>query len=109
MSKSSTAERNHRINLTISLLKQLPSSRQVVIELIKRYGISSRQAYRYVQEAQDTNSLLPVPEQKIVFTVKLPWSLVQRLREFANAAGHSLSDLTSQALERFLRRADKLG
>ena len=109
MSKSSTAERNKRINLTISLLKQFSSSHQVVSELIKRYGVSRRQAYRYVEEAQGTNSLLPVPEQKMVFTVKLPWSLVQRLRAFANATGHSLSDLTSQAIERFLRRAEKHG
>lgn len=109
MSRSSAAERNQRVNLTISLLKQLPSSSRVVIELVNRYGLSRRQAHRYVQEAQETDTLLPVPEPKIVFTVKLPGSLVQRIRALANATGDSLSELTSDALERFLRRREKHG
>lgn len=104
MNRSSAQQRNERINLVISLLKQYPSSTQVISELQTRFGISQRQAYRYVQEAEKATRLLAIPEPKIVFTVKLPISLVQRLREFAKSKRQSISDVTARALERILNR-----
>jgi transposase len=104
MNRSSAQQRNERINLAISLLKQYPSSTQVISELQKRFGISQRQAYRYVQEAEKATGLLAIPEPKIVFTVKLPISLVQRLREFARSKRQTISDITAHALERILNR-----
>ena len=104
MTRSSAQQRNERINLAISLLKQYRSSAQVISELQTRFGISQRQAYRYVQEAEKATGLLAIPESKIVFTVKLPISLVQRLREFARSKRQSISDITARALERILNR-----
>ncbi len=109
MSKSSTAERNHRINWAITLLgKQFPSA-QVIAELQERFGVSERQAYRYLQEAEQAKALLLIPEQKVVFTVKLPKSLAQRMREYARATGQSVSDIVTRALERILSHGERHG
>lgn len=103
MSKSSAAERNHRINYARSLFGKHRSSAQVIAELQEHFGISQRQAYRYVREAEQAKAMLPIPEQKVVFTVKVPQSLAQRLREYARATGQSISDIATRALERILR------
>ncbi|HEX2520605.1 MAG TPA: ribbon-helix-helix protein, CopG family [Terriglobia bacterium] len=49
---------------------------------------------------------MPVPERKGVFTVKLPLSLISRLRQLARSTGASLSALVTQALEAFLKRRE---
>jgi hypothetical protein len=47
---------------------------------------------------------VPVPERKVVFTVKVPESLVSFIRYVANATGESLSAIVTQALKAFLKR-----
>ena len=109
MTRSTDSVRTERINMARMLLNQCSSSVQVIFELMNKYGVSKRQAYRYVQEAQKTEQELPVPEQKIVFTVKLPVSLILRVRERAQASGQSISNLTTDALERFLSSGEEHG
>ena len=47
---------------------------------------------------------MPVPEEKVAFTVKLPKSLVALVRLFSTSSGDSLSNIVTQALRAFLRR-----
>jgi predicted DNA-binding transcriptional regulator YafY len=109
MTRSSVSERNIRINTAIKLLSQNLEQGQIVVELMNRYKVSKRQAYRYLQAAQGATHPLPLSESKIVFTVKLPKSVVQRIREFALSSGQSLSDITTDALENFLSKGEKSG
>jgi predicted HicB family RNase H-like nuclease len=66
--------------------------------LIVRYGLSRRQAYRYLQEAQQSASPLPIPEPKAVFTVKLPHSLIPQVRQQARQQRCSISQWVERAL-----------
>jgi hypothetical protein len=109
MTRSTEPVRTERINMARMLLNQYSSSVQVISVLMTQYGVSRRQAYRYVQEAQKTEQELPLPEQKIVFTVKLPKGLIQRVRERAQSTGQSISNLTTLALERFLSSGEDHG
>jgi hypothetical protein len=109
MPRSTNSVRTERINMARTLLNQYSSSVEVISELVKQYGVSQRHAYRYVQEAQKSDQTLQIPEQKIVFTVKLPPSLIQQVRDRAKTSGQSISDLTSIALERFLYDGDNHG
>lgn len=86
------------------LLKKLSTRAEAIVTLAKRHRISRRQAHRYVVEAAKRKVALPIPERKIVFTVKLPGSLAQHLRRLAKATGESLSDMVTRALEVFLKR-----
>ncbi len=67
-------------------------------------SISPRQAYRYLEQAQRLREPLPLSEAKLAFTVKLPHSLVQRVRTFAAAKGLSISEVVSRALLALLPR-----
>ena len=104
MSRSPHAEVTERINAARILLKKGSGVEEVVTEIVTQFGVSRRQAYRYVVKAQKKKRKTPVPEHKIVFTVKLPESLVSLVRHVADSTGESLSSLVSQALKAFLRR-----
>jgi len=101
--RSTIPEKTQRINVAVALLKDMPRA-EAVSELSRRFDLSLRQSYRYVHLAEQAGDVLPVPEEKTVFTVKLPVSVPDRLRALANTSGRSLSDLTSQALSAFLDR-----
>ena len=91
MAKSSNSERAQRINAALSLIMKEKSAAKAAETLTAQYGISKRQAYRYIHNAEEVGEKVPVPDQKIPFTVKLSQNIV-------------LSDLIA---ERFGRPAAK--
>jgi hypothetical protein len=106
MKRSASPEWTKRINTTIALLKEKPATAQVALALMQCYGVSRRQAYRYIGKAKRESSELPIPDVKVVFTVKLPEGLVLRLRAYAKPRGDSLSLLVTRSLEEFLDKAE---
>jgi predicted DNA-binding transcriptional regulator YafY len=92
-----------RVNRALALLRRFPVP-AVLRALVQRYQVSLRQARRYVEAAQHHPRGVPVPEQTVVFTVKLPVGLVRRVRARARLTGSSLSALVTRALEDWLER-----
>ena len=109
MPKSSEAEQARRVNATIQLLEHRTSAAQVLAQLMARYGLSRRQAYRYVRQARQAGSPLAVPEKKSVFTVKLPGSLIARVRRQARRERGSISTWVEQALRVALEQSQSHG
>jgi|SRR5713101_4552941 predicted DNA-binding transcriptional regulator YafY len=103
MARASEAQKAERLNLAWELLRHSEAS-AVAEELVRRCDISKRQAYRYLQLAQELKEPLPIGEVKIPFTVKLSRSLVQRLHHYATATGLTLSEIVSRALMTVLPR-----
>ncbi|MBC8393600.1 MAG: hypothetical protein H8E17_13675 [Deltaproteobacteria bacterium] len=101
--KSTQAERAQRINTALSLIKKHTTVSKAADVMTEKYDISKRQAYRYIHEAGKIGTKLPIPVQKIAFTVKLSQSLIQALREYAKRSGKSLSQIVTQSLEGFLQ------
>ena len=104
MNRSSDTDLAERINAALSLIREGVGTDEAVAEMMDRFAVSKRQAYRYLEEAQRVKRTMPVPERKVVFTVKLPESLVSFLRRVAGSTGESLSALVAQALKTFLKR-----
>jgi len=102
MARSSSTERARRINAALALLRQHRSVAKAAAAVASRYGISRRQAYRYVHEAEVIGREVSIPDRKIAFTVKLSQNLVEALRQCAKSTGRSLSDMVTEALEAFL-------
>jgi predicted DNA-binding transcriptional regulator YafY len=101
--KSTQAERAQRINIALSLLKKQGSASKAANIMAEQCGVSKRQSYRYIQEALKIGEEVPIPDQKIAFTVKLSQSLIFVLREYAKKSGRSLSEIVTQSLEVFLQ------
>jgi hypothetical protein len=102
VAKSSAAEHVRRVNATIRLLEQEVSAPRILAELVARYDLSRRQAYRYLYQAQQAGSTLAVPEGKAVFTVKVPSSLIVQVRRRAKQQRVSIGAWVAQALRKGL-------
>lgn len=94
-----------RINAATELLAADVDATEAARQLARRYRLSERQAWRYVEQARD-QGVVEVPKPKVVFTVKLPTDLVGRVRRHAKQSEQTLSALVAQALREFL---DRLG
>jgi predicted DNA-binding transcriptional regulator YafY len=103
MPRASDTQKAERLNLARDLLchKQIP---EAASELAQTYSISHRQAYRYLERAQQLKGPVPVGDPKIAFTVKLSRNLVGRLRAYASSTGLTLSDIVSRAVVKLLNR-----
>jgi len=107
MARASQAQRISRLNSAFDWLQQGLSPPEVTARLTTEAGISHRQAYRYVEEAQGLQAPLPAADAKIVFTVKLSPALVDRLHQYGKSTGQTLSQIVSQALWALFRRGGR--
>lgn len=102
MKRATQAQHTRRLNTAVGLLADQAAPGCAAMKLATRCGLSLRQAYRYVRRAQGCPQLLPVPEAKRVFTVKLPQSLIRKVRQQARRRDQPISQWVGQALGRFL-------
>jgi predicted DNA-binding transcriptional regulator YafY len=104
MGRASDAQKTERLNRARALLRDFDQIPDAVEQLAQECAISPRQAYRYVQQAQRLKEPLAVTEPKLAFTVKLPLSLIQRVRLYASVKDLSISEVVSRALLALLPR-----
>jgi hypothetical protein len=97
-----------RVNAAADLLAGGASAVDAAGVLATRFGVSTRQARRYVEQAASTGRRA-VPQPSVVFTVKLPPALVTRVRRRAARFGVTISALMAQALTEFLSPEDRRG
>lgn len=101
--------RVERVNMAIRLLRQRRSPEAILSALVKGWGISRRQAYRYLLEGRSNLQPRVVPEPKGVFTVNLPRRLIQKVRAHCRQQSRPMSQVVAQALERWLAEASPHG
>ena len=104
MPRASEIQKTERLNRARDLLLHVDQLSDAVEQLARDCSISPRQAYRYLEQAQRLKEPIPPGEGKLAFTVKLPHSLIQRVRTYASAKGLSISEVVSRALLALLPR-----
>ena len=104
MPRASEIRKAERLNRARDLLLHVDQLSDAVEQLSQDCSISPRQAYRYLEQAQRLKQPLPPSEAKLAFTVKLPHSLVWRVRTFAAAKRLSISEVVTRALLALLPR-----
>ncbi|MGB6165387.1 MAG: hypothetical protein WBF75_22995 [Pseudonocardiaceae bacterium] len=72
-----------RINAAVQLVEAGVPVVEASGVLAGRFGVSQRQARRYVERAV-AGGRVPVPEASVVFTVKVPAVLAERVRAHAH-------------------------
>ncbi|WP_223233128.1 ribbon-helix-helix domain-containing protein [Chitinophaga sp. CF418] len=106
MERSQNSELVKRINQAFSLLQKNKPQPHIVELLMKKYGVSQIQAYRYIQLAREINEKMAIPESSVVFTVKLPPTLIRRIKKLSESKGLSISRVVHTALEEFLAKKE---
>ncbi len=104
MARASEAQKAERLNRARTLLRKRARLPEAAERLARGWAISKRQAYRYLEQAQQLKQPVPVGDAKVSFTVKLPRRLVERLRTYAASTGLTLSEIVSRALLAVLHR-----
>jgi hypothetical protein len=83
MIRSTRAQKAERLKAARRLLADKPDMAEAAVALSRRFGLSRRQAYRYLALARgDAPTRLPV-ENSVTITLKMPASLARSLRERA--------------------------
>jgi predicted DNA-binding transcriptional regulator YafY len=104
MPRASDIQKAERLNRARTLLRQVEQLSVAAERLARDCSISPRQAYRYLEQAQRLKAPVPPGEPKLAFTVKLPRSLIQRVRAYASKKPLSISEVVSRALLSLLPR-----
>ena len=96
-------EQAERVNAAVDLLEAGVPAAEAARVLAGRFGVSARQARRYADQARAAGRA-QVPEESVVFTVKLPAALAGRVRAHARESGTTISAVVTRALTEFLAR-----
>jgi hypothetical protein len=109
MPRSSITERAERLNAAFDLIARGLSLNEAAEALVEQFGLSRRQAYRYLQGAQRIKRPVAVPEPIIPITIKIPVDIAATLRAHAQASGRSIGDIVARAVSSYLARARRHG
>lgn len=109
MSRSSSVEKAQRLNVAFDLLSQGWPSAQAAAMLADEFGMSARQASRYVLLAQSIERPVPVAAPSVAITVKMPEDVAAKLRAHAQATGSTIGDVVSRAVLALLGREHRRG
>jgi hypothetical protein len=104
MPRANESLKAERLNRAFDLLRHPDQRSHAVEQLAQDCSMSPRQAYRYLEQARRLKRPVSPSEIKLAFTVKLPRSLMGRVRTFAATNGLSISEVVSRALLALLPR-----
>lgn len=102
MARSTDAQKAERLNAAHSLLARGTGMTDAVVSLSRRFGLSRRQAYRYLQEAQLIGHAVPVVAASVPITLKMPPNVVRDVRAYSAISGLTLSEIVTRAITAFL-------
>jgi hypothetical protein len=90
-----------RVNRAAVVVRKL-SPADAVRALQAEFGLSERQARRYVNAGLERPDGVLVPERTTVFTVRLAPSLIAGLRRHARSRGQTVSATVAEAVSLYL-------
>jgi predicted DNA-binding transcriptional regulator YafY len=102
MVRSTDAQKAERLNAAHSLLAHGTGMAEAAVSLSRQFGLSRRQAYRYLQEAQEIGHPVPLVAPSVPITLKMPANVVRDVRAYSVISGLTLSDIVRRAITAFL-------
>ena len=102
MPRSTKADKARQLNVAHRLLRRKVALPDAAQRLARQFGLSLRQAYRYLEEAAELKEPVEVTEATVPITLKLPPTTVRVLRAYARHSGLTIGVIVSRALDAFL-------
>ena len=102
MSRSTKADKAKQLNAAHRLVQRGVVLADAALTLSRKFDLSGRQAYRYLEAAAQLDGPVVVTEATVPITLKLPPDTVRRLRVQAARRGITMGVLVTQALDAFL-------
>ena len=102
MIRSTRVQKAERLRAARRLLADEIGMAEAAVALSRTFGLSRRQAYRYLELARAGRPAAPVAENSITITLKMPESLAGDLRAHASKDGLTTSEVIRRAVAAFL-------
>jgi len=102
MPRSTKADKARHLNAAYRLLERHVALPEAAQRLARQFGLSLRQAYRYLEEAAELNEPVEVIEATVPVTLKLPPTTVRVLRAYARSSGLTIGVIVTRAVDAFL-------
>ncbi len=102
MTRSTRAEKAHKLNAARGLLTRHIPLPEAMRHLSRSFDLSGRQAYRYLEEASRLERPVEIAEVTVPITLKLPPRTVERLRKYAKSSGLTMGAIVADSLKAFL-------
>lgn len=102
MVRSTRAQKAERLSAARRLLADEIGMAEAAMALSRTFGLSRRQAYRYLEQVRAGALARSVTETSITITTKMPESLADALRAHASSRGVTTSEVVRQAVAAFL-------
>ena len=109
MTRSSNTDKTYRLNAAFDLLTKGYTLAEAAEALTQQFGLSRRQAYRYLQEASEIDAPILIASPTIPITIKIPADVVNRLRSHAQTSGMTIGEIVAQAIISFLNKLHRHG
>jgi hypothetical protein len=109
MARSTKTEKAQQLNAAHGLLQRRLALADAVRRLSRKFDLSERQAYRYLEEASQLDRPVEVTEATVPITLKLPPRTVERLRKYARSSGLTIGTIVANAVNAFLGILKKHG
>jgi hypothetical protein len=105
MARSTQAQRAERVTAAQELLARGTSMAEAAVALSRDFGLSRRQAYRYLEEAQGVAPVPAIAEISVTITLRVPSNIIRELRAYSASSGLTLSEIVRRAISAFLSAA----
>ena len=102
MIRSTRAQKAERLRAARRLLADEIGMAEAAVALSRTFGLSRRQAYRYLELARAGAPAPLAAENSVTITLKMPESLARGLRAHATARGVTTSEVVRQAVAALL-------
>jgi hypothetical protein len=109
MARSTKADKARQLNAAYRLLERNVALPEAARRLVEQFGLSPRQAYRYLEEAAALDEPVEIAEATVPITLKLAPSTIGALRSYARTRGLTLGEIVTRALARFLSAVQRHG
>jgi predicted DNA-binding transcriptional regulator YafY len=106
MARSTEVQKAERLNAAHNLLSRGVGLAEAVQSLSR---LSRRQAYRYLQEAQEIGHSVAVVEPSVAITLKMAGNIVRDLRAYSVTSGLTLGEIVTRAVTAFLATVRRRG
>ena len=97
------------MNAAFDLLAQGCAVARAAVVLTEQFGLSQRQAHRYLREAQSIKRPVPIAAPSVPITIKVPEDIATQLRAHAHATGCTIGEVVSRAVLALLAREYRRG
>ena len=98
-----------RLNAAFDLLARGRNLVEAASVMAEEFGLSQRQAYRYLQESQSIERPLPAAVPTVPITIKVPEDVVGKLRAHAQDSGLTIGEVVARAVLRWIAQERRRG